>query len=196
VFARPFLHHVHDEAIGLRHRCAETGFDPRQAKLEAKPPLDLGQADGSRILNHPASSPIGRAATHAVCIIRIVGIIRIICIVCVVDLSRLLEEPDRQESAERAAQQAPFGAPALGLSSPLMRPPDRISASPLPSYASRPGFLPRPTTLGQALREIALWWRNQPLSFQERMREAKRVARFAEEIDEEWPKQNGPWEER
>jgi hypothetical protein len=85
----------------------------------------------------------------------------------------------------RPGRQAPFGAVALGISSALMRPPDRSSASPLPSFASRPGFLPRPVTLGQALREIALMWRNRPMSYQERMREAQRIERLAQEIDEE-----------
>jgi hypothetical protein len=69
----------------------------------------------------------------------------------------------------------------------VMRPPDRISASPLPSTASRPGFLPRPTTFGQALREIALWWRSSQPGYQERMREARRIRRLALEIDEEAP---------
>jgi hypothetical protein len=76
-----------------------------------------------------------------------------------------------------------------------MRPPDRISASPLPSAASPPGFLPRPVTLGQALREIALWWRSPQPSYQERMREAQRIQRLAEEIDEESLKQSGTREE-
>jgi hypothetical protein len=61
------------------------------------------------------------------------------------------------------------------------------SISPLPSYASRPGFLPRPVTFGQALRDIALIWRNRPPSYQEQMREAQRIRRLALEIDEETP---------
>jgi hypothetical protein len=68
-----------------------------------------------------------------------------------------------------------------------MTPPRNPSCSPLPSYASRPGFLPRPTTFGQALREIALWWRSPPPSYQERMREARRIERLAEEIAAESP---------
>jgi hypothetical protein len=66
-----------------------------------------------------------------------------------------------------------------------MPPPPNPSISPLPSYASRPGFLPRPVSLGQMLRDIALMWRNRPMSYQERMREAQRIRRFALEIDEE-----------
>jgi hypothetical protein len=71
-----------------------------------------------------------------------------------------------------------------------MRPPRNPSTSPLPSFASRPGFLPRPATLGQALREIALMWRNPPPSYQEQMRQARRIERLAQEIDEEL-KRNG-----
>ncbi len=46
------FHHLHDEAIDLRYRLAEAGFDPHQAKVETTQPLDLGQADGSRVVNH------------------------------------------------------------------------------------------------------------------------------------------------
>ena len=58
-------------------------------------------------------------------------------------------------------------------------------------FASRPGFLPRRATLGQALREIALWWRNRRPVSRAHARSAARSS-FAEEIDEEWPKRNGP----
>ena len=49
-----------------------------------------------------------------------------------------MDRPDRHESAVQGRTgQAPFGAHALGLSSPLMHPPDRYSAPP-PSFALAP----------------------------------------------------------
>jgi hypothetical protein len=59
------------------------------------------------------------------------------------------------------------------------------SVSPLPSCASRPGFVPRPVTISQALREIFAWWTRRPVPLGRRFFEEKLVARLADEIAEE-----------
>ena len=66
VLALPLLHHFHDEAIGLRHRLAEASLDPRQAKIVATQPLDLGQANGACVVNHSASLQLVEPLSHSV----------------------------------------------------------------------------------------------------------------------------------
>ena len=68
-----------------------------------------------------------------------------------------------------------------------MTPPRFPSASPLPSFAANPGYLPtRPTpSLAESLKAIIAWWRGTRPSFREQVREAKLVERLAAELEEE-----------
>jgi hypothetical protein len=67
---------------------------------------------------------------------------------------------------------------------PLMEPPDRYSASPLPSYATRPPFAPRPVSFLDSFKAIWRWWLGDRLTQRERQIEAVAVERLAEEMAE------------
>lgn len=66
-----------------------------------------------------------------------------------------------------------------------MIPPRHPSASPLPSFATRPQVAPRPVSFANSLRAIVAWWKGRPPTLRERQIEQQRVERLAEELAEE-----------
>jgi hypothetical protein len=65
-----------------------------------------------------------------------------------------------------------------------MRPLPRPSASPLPSYASRPGLQPRPVSFSDMLRSIIAWWRGVHPNWRERFAEQRLIERLAQALAE------------
>jgi hypothetical protein len=61
-----------------------------------------------------------------------------------------------------------------------MTPPKRSSVSPLPGIASRPGYLPRPVSMVEMLRQIIAWWRGTRPTLRERQIEAAQIEALAE----------------
>lgn len=55
---------------------------------------------------------------------------------------------------------------------------------PLPSPSTRPGFIPRPVSFIDAVKEIFAFWRGRGPSLREMFLQAQRVQRLADEIDE------------
>jgi hypothetical protein len=70
-----------------------------------------------------------------------------------------------------------------------MGPPDRYSASPLPSFCTTTTRWPSP--LAEQIKSIIRWWRGERPSFKQQIQQAKAVALLAEEVEAEadavWP---------
>jgi hypothetical protein len=65
-----------------------------------------------------------------------------------------------------------------------MRPPAHYSASPLPSFATRPPYAVRPPTFAESLRALWRWWRPRPVPLRVLFAEARVVERLAAELEE------------
>jgi hypothetical protein len=59
----------------------------------------------------------------------------------------------------------------------------RPSASPLPSYASRPGYA-RPVSFIDALRTIGVWFAGRRPNWRERFAEQRLIEKLAAELEE------------
>ncbi len=68
-----------------------------------------------------------------------------------------------------------------------MQPLPHPSVSPLPSFASRPGFVPRPVGFAEALKAIVAFvtGKHRLLTLRERIAERKRIERLAEQMEDE-----------
>jgi hypothetical protein len=73
-----------------------------------------------------------------------------------------------------------------------MRPPDRYSASPLPSFCT---VAARPVTFAATLKAIIAWLRGGKPSRSEQQLEARLIARLVEEMNEARRREGGkrPW---